>query len=81
MPYTFANGAPPLWHHGGMRALGIKHKGRWVVFYHPGDINDAWKTGHSGISPELARGAFQMGINIIYYAFTNYLEETAKYRK
>lgn len=81
MPYTFANGAPPLWHHGGMRALGIKHKGRWVVFYHPGDINDAWKTGHSGISPELARGAFQMGINIVYYAFTNYLEETAKYRK
>jgi hypothetical protein len=81
MPYAFPNGAPPLWHHGGMRALGIKHKGRWVVFYHPGDINDAWKTGHSGLRPELAKGAFQMGVNIIYYAFTHYLEETRKYRK
>jgi hypothetical protein len=81
MPYTFADGAPPLWHHGGMRALGIKHKGRWVVFYHPGDVNDAWKTGHSGMNPELARGAIQMGVNIVYYAFTQYLEQTAKYRK
>ena len=81
MPYAFPNGAPPLWHHGGMRALGIKHKGRWVVFYHPGDINDAWKSGHSGIRPDLAKGAFQMGINIIYYAFTHYLEETRKHRK
>ena len=81
MPYAFPNGAPPLWHHGGMRALGIKHKGRWVVFYHPGDINDAWKSGHSGLRPELAKGAFQMGVNIIYYAFTHYLEQTRKYRK
>jgi len=81
MPYIFPNGAPPLWHHGGMHAMGIKHKGRWVVFYHPGDINDAWKSGHSGLSPELAKGAFQMGINIIYYAFTHYLEATRKYRK
>ncbi|MCZ7646468.1 MAG: DUF4159 domain-containing protein [Planctomycetota bacterium] len=42
-PYPFPNGAPPLWHHGGNQALGIKHEGRWIVFYHPGDINDAWK--------------------------------------
>ena len=81
MPYAFPNGAPPLWHHGGTKALGIKHKGRWAVFYHPGDINDAWKTGHSGLRPELAKGAFQMGVNIIYYAFTHYLHETRRYRK
>jgi hypothetical protein len=81
MPYAFPNGAPPLWHHGGWRALGMKHKGRWCVFYHPGDINDAWKTRHSGLRPELARGAFHMGVNIIYYAFTHYLAETRKYRK
>jgi hypothetical protein len=81
MPYTFPNGAPPLWHHGGNRALGMKYKGRWCVFYHPGDINDAWKTGHSGMAPEMAEGAFQMGVNIVYYSFTQYLELTAKYRK
>ena len=59
----------------------MKHKGRWVIFYHPGDINDAWKSGHSGLNPRMARGAFQMGINIVYYSFTNYLELTRKYRK
>jgi hypothetical protein len=81
IPYAFPNGAPPLWHHGGTRALGIKHKGRWVVFYHPGDINDAWKTGHSGMEPAMAEGAIHMGVNIVYYAFTHYLEMTRKYRK
>ncbi len=80
-PYQFPDGAPPLWHHGGRRALGIKHQGRWCVFYHPGDINDAWKTGHSGMDPRLAKGAFHMGINIVHYAFTQYLEETKQYRR
>lgn len=80
-PYVFENGAPPLWHHGGSRALGIKRGRRWVVYYHPGDIHDAWKTGHSGMSPELTRRAYQLGINIVYHAFTHYLEETRKYRK
>ena len=80
-PYTFPNGAPPMWHHGGSRAMGIKHNGRWVVFYHPGDLNDAWKTGHSGLSPDLAKHAFEMGINVVYYAFTKHLEEIAKHRK
>jgi len=81
MPYTFPNGAPPLWHHGGFRALGVKHKGRWIVFYHPGDMNDAWKTGRSGMSTEIADASYQMGINVMYYAITRYLEHTRKYRK
>jgi hypothetical protein len=81
MPYTFPHGAPPLWHHGGKRALGIKYKNRWIVFYHPGDVNDAWKHGHSGIGRTKAEGAFNMGVNIVYYAFSNYLEETRKYRR
>ncbi len=81
MPYVFADGAPPLWHHGGFRAMGIKHKGRWCVFYHPGDVNDAWKTGHSGMDAEIADRAFQMGINVMYYSITKYLQLTKKYRK
>lgn len=79
-PYVFPNGAPPLWHHGGTKAMGVKHNGRWIVFYHPGDINDAWKTGHSGLSPEKAQGAFDLGVNVLYYSFTKYLEMTAKKR-
>jgi len=51
------------------------------VFYHPGDINDAWKSGHSGLRPGLARQAHALGVNIIWYAFTRYGELTRKYRK
>jgi hypothetical protein len=80
-PYSFPNGAPPLWHHGGTRAMGVRHNGRWIVFYHPGDMNDAWKTGHSGISPDKAKAAFNLGVNVLYYSFTKYLEAAAKYRK
>ena len=80
-PFAFPNGAPPLWHHGGNRALGVKHQNRWAVFYHPGDINDAWKTGSSGMSRDLADASYRLGVNIIYYSFTNYLDLTRKHRK
>lgn len=71
-PYVFPDGAPPFWHHDGSRALGIRDEGRWVVFYHPGDINDAWKDGHSGATDEVADQAYKLGVNIMYYAFTQY---------
>ncbi len=80
-PFTFPNGAPPLWHHGGYRALGVKHQNRWAVFYHPGDVNDAWKTGGSGMSRDLCDQSYKLGVNIIYHAFTNYLDMTRKHRK
>ncbi len=72
-PYQFPNGAPPLWHHSGNRALGVKYKGRWVVFYHQGDVNDAWKDGYSGASPEIAMQAFKLGVNVINYSFNQYM--------
>jgi hypothetical protein len=72
-PFAFPNGAPPLWHHSGTRALGLKHDGRWVVFYHQGDLNDAWKRGHSGIGEGLANQAYKLGINVMYYSFSRYL--------
>ncbi|MDD4060024.1 MAG: DUF4159 domain-containing protein [Kiritimatiellae bacterium] len=71
-PYVFPNGAPPFWHHGGNRALGVKIDGRWAVFYHPGDINDAWKDGHSGAAKEVANQAYKLGVNVMYYAFNAY---------
>jgi hypothetical protein len=74
-PYLFPNGAPPLWHHSGRKAVGLRHEGRWICFYHQGDINDAWKTNHSGIDEGLASQAYKMGINVMYYAFTNYLAQ------
>ncbi len=71
-PYRFPNGAPPLWHHAGERALGIRDAGRWVVFYHPGDVNDAWKSGHSGADAAVAEQAYRLGINVMYYTFNQY---------
>ena len=80
MPFGFPNGAPPLWHHGGNEAMGIKVNGRWVVFYHPGDMNDAWKTGHSGMDPELAEASYQLGVNVVYYSFVRYMELNRRHR-
>ncbi len=71
-PYVFPDGAPRFWHHDGNRALGIRDEGRLVVFYHPGDIKDAWKEGHSGVTPEVADQAYKLGVNVIYYAFNQY---------
>jgi len=81
IPFTFRHGAPPLWHHGGRRALGVRHQNRWVIFYHPGDLHDAWKTGHQGLDRNLAESAYQLGINVVYYAFMRYFEATRELRR
>ncbi len=77
-PSPFPNGAPPLWRHSGLRAQGIMHQGRWMVFYHQGELNDAWKTGHSGLSEAMADSAYKLGINVIFYSFTHYLDRHTK---
>ncbi len=82
LPYGFPNGAPAFWHHGGRRALGIKHEGRWCVFYHPGDMNDAWKSAaYTDVKPDMRNAAMQLGINIVYYAFNQWDDAVAKARK
>lgn len=73
-PYELLDGAPPLWHHSGNEVLGVWHRGRWIVFYHQGDLGDAWKTGHSGTTKEAAELAYQTGINVIHYAITRYMQ-------
>ena len=72
-PFLFPDGAPPLWSHSGRRALGIKWNGRWVIFYHQGELNDAWKTGHAGVGEQKAAQAYKLGINVINYAFNQYM--------
>lgn len=72
-PFLFPNGAPALWHHSGYRALGLKLNERWVAFYHQGDLNDAWKNGHNQISDAQASQAYKIGINVINYAFNQYM--------
>lgn len=82
LPYGFPDGAPAFWHHGGRRGMGIKHEGRWIVFYHPGDMNDAWKSqGFTDVTPEMRDAAMQLGINLVYYAFNQWDDAVAKARK
>ena len=73
VPYRFPEGAPGFWGHGGRRALGIKHAGRWCLFYHPGGMNDAWKSAsYSEVSPEKRQAAMNLGVNLVYYSLESY---------
>ena len=82
LPYTFPDGAPAFWGHGGRRALGIKHEGRWIVFYHPGDMNDAWKLqGYTDVTPEMRDAAMNLGVNLVRYSFDQWNDAVAKARK
>lgn len=65
---TFPYVAP----HGGKEALGWSMDGRWLVYYHPGDIGDAWSDGHAGVSPEVYNACYQLGANVINYAHSEY---------
>ncbi|MCX5661798.1 MAG: DUF4159 domain-containing protein [Planctomycetota bacterium] len=82
VPFILPNGAPPLWHHGGTKCMGVKVKGRWVVFYHPGDLKDAFRSpDHSGLDSSVYLSASRLVVNVIAYSFDHYLEESKKYRK
>lgn len=82
LPYGFPEGAPAFWHHGGRRALGVKHEGRWCVFYHPGDMNDAWKSAaYTDVTPKMRDAAMHLGVNIVYYAFNQWDDAVSKARK
>jgi len=58
--------------HGGRDAWGWKVNGRWICYYHPGDIGDAWSDGHSGVKAEVWEACYQLGTNVIFYAHAEY---------
>jgi hypothetical protein len=59
--------------HGGIKhALGWKVDGRWVCYYHPGDIGDAWSDDHSGVNREIYEACYDLGTNILFYAHVEY---------
>lgn len=75
IPFTIPR-VPYVAPHGGTEALGWFKDGRWMCYYHPGDIGDAWANGHAGVSPEIWNMCYQLGVNIINYAHV----EHAKWR-
>jgi hypothetical protein len=64
--------------HGRSNALGWVVDGRLAVYYHPGDIGDAWADGHSGVPREIWESCYQLGVNIIHYAHSEYNEWLAR---
>ena len=58
--------------HGGTVPLGWNVDGRWVGYYHPGAISDAWRDDHAGIKREVYEECYQLGVNIIFYAHAEY---------
>ena len=58
--------------HGGKDAWGWYKDGRWLAYYHPGDIGDAWSDGHSGVRREVYEACYQLGVNVIFYAHAEY---------
>lgn len=81
LPFTFTT-PPAFWHHGGRRPMGIKHEGRWIVFYHPGDMNDAWKSpGYSDVTPKWRDDAYQLGTNLVVYSFNQWNAAVERIRK
>ncbi len=58
--------------HGGKDAWGWNVDGRWVCYYHPGDIGDAWSDGHSNVPTVVWESCYQLGTNVIFYAHAEY---------
>jgi hypothetical protein len=56
--------------HGGTIPLGWKVDGRWVAYYHPGALTDAWRDDHAGIKRDVWESCYLLGSNIIYYALS-----------
>ncbi len=73
IPYPIPS-LPIVAPHGSRRdaATGWYKDGRWLCYYHPGDIGDAWSDGHAGVKPEIWEACYRLGTNIIFYAHLEY---------
>ncbi len=58
--------------HGGNEALGWYKDGRWIAYYHPGDIGDAWADGHAGVKADIWESCYKLGVNVINYGHIEY---------
>ncbi|MFM7072241.1 MAG: DUF4159 domain-containing protein [Planctomycetota bacterium] len=67
IPYRLA-AVPIVAPHGGRESLGWYKDGRWICYYHPGDISDAWCDDHAGVSAEVWEACYQLGVNVLFYA-------------
>ena len=58
--------------HGGRIAYGWVIDSRLAVYYHPGDIGDAWADGHAGVPESVYEACYRLGGNVMLYSHTDY---------
>ena len=58
--------------HGGRVAWGWVIDGRLAVYYHPGDVGDAWADGHAGVPRHVWESGYRLGGNVMLYAHSEY---------
>ena len=63
---------PYVARHDGKDAVGWVLNGRLAVYYHPGDIGDAWAEDHAGVKTHVWEYCYQLGTNVIFYAHAEY---------
>ena len=78
VPYKMQNGLPKIHEHDGNPAQGfaLMHEGKIIVYYtYECDLSDGWEDASVHNDPEnIRKMAFEMGANILQYAFTKPLQ-------
>ena len=80
LPYRLA-AVPIVAPHGGREALGWYKDGRWICYYHPGDISDAWCDDHAGVTADVWEACYQLGVNVMFYAHAEHAKWLAAQKK
>ncbi|MFO0903881.1 MAG: DUF4159 domain-containing protein [Pirellulales bacterium] len=75
VPYRLA-AVPIVAPHGGREALGWYKDGRWICYYHPGDISDAWCDDHAGVGADVWEACYQLGVNVLFYGYAEHAKWT-----
>lgn len=77
-PFKMQNGLPKIHEHDGNPAQGLAlmHEGKVIVYYtYECDLSDGWEDASVHNDPEnIRKMAFEMGSNILQYAFTKPLQ-------
>jgi hypothetical protein len=80
LPYRLPS-VPIVAPHGGREALGWYKDGRWICYYHPGDISDAWCDDHAGVTADVWEACYQLGVNVMFYAHAEHAKWLAAQKK
>lgn len=68
VPFKVPADGISLFQHAGERVIGVKRRGRWVLLFHPGDVNDTLKDNAARLRESLRTPAFHFMVNAMHHA-------------